>query len=264
MLDQFDKPKPVIAMVHLPATPGTPRHTAGVGFDQMLDGVQRDIDHLVNGGVDGLMFCNEDDRPYTFSAGPATVAFMTRIVEASDTHGLPYGIDVLWDPFAALAIAAVTGASWIREVVSGTYESDMGLWTLDPERIWSYRNTLGAQDVAIWANIQPEFASPLGTRTIAQRAASTLASCLPDALLISGPMAGRAPDRRLLEETRAVISDDTPLITNTGARPETVADFLAVADGVIVGSSLKVDGDTWAAVDPERVTRFMTSVEAIR
>lgn len=264
MLEQFKTSKPVVAMVHLPATPGTPRHISGVGFEQVLDGVQRDIDHLVDGGVDGLMFCNEDDRPYTFEAGPATVAFMARVIEASDTRGLPFGVDVLWDPIAAIAIASVTGAGWVREVVSGTYESDMGVWALDPERIWSYRKSLDAQGVEIWANIQPEFASPLGSRDIAQRASSTLASCIPDALLISGPMAGQAPDRRLLEETRAAIPDDTPLITNTGAKPETVADFLAVADGVIVGSSLKVGGDTWAAVAPERVQRFMSAVETVR
>jgi predicted TIM-barrel enzyme len=47
-------------------------------------------------------------------------------------------------------------------------------------------------------------------------------------------------------------------------RHETVADVLAVADGVIVGSALKVGGDTWAAVDPERAMDFMDRVRATR
>lgn len=264
MLEQFGTSKPVIGMVHLPATPGTPRYDRSRPADEILKAVQRDVDHLVEGGVNGLLFCNEDDRPYSFRLGPATVAFMSRVVTGTDTRGLPFGVDVLWDPIAALAIAGATEATFVREVVSGTYESDMGVWSLDPAKIWGYRREIGADNVAIWANIQPEFASALGDRGIAARARSVLASCLPEALLISGPMAGLAPDRRLLDETREVVPDGVPLVINTGARPETIADFLEVADAVIVGSALKVDGDTWAPVDPERVSRFMDAVAAVR
>lgn len=264
MFERFATTKPVIGMVHLPATPGTPRFDASRSMEQVLDGVRRDLDLLVGGGVDGVMFCNEDDRPYSFELGSGTVAFMTRIVTELMPGTVPYGVDVLWDPKAALSIAAATGASFVREVVSGTYESDMGVWAPDPAEIWNHRRSLGAEQVEIWANIQPEFASPLGDRDIAKRAKSTLASCIPQALLISGPMAGAAPDRVLLEETRAVVGHDVPLVINTGARPETIGDFLAVADAVIVGSALKQDGDTWAPVDGERVKRFMDAVEAVR
>lgn len=264
MLNLFPTTKPVIGMVHLPATPGTPRFDPTIGVDEVIAGVRRDVEALVAGGVDGLLYCNEDDRPYSLTIGAGTVAAMTRIVSATAPDDHPFGIDVLWDPKAALAIAGATGASFIREVVCGTYESDMGLWSPDPAAIFNYRRLIGAQDVQVWANIQPEFASPLGTRTIAQRAASALASCLPDALLVSGPMAGRAPDARLLEETRSAIPDDVALVINTGARHETVTDFLEVADAVIVGTALKLDGDTWSPVDGERVDAFMTKVRAIR
>lgn len=264
MNPDFGRPKPVIGMVHLPATPGTPRYDASRSIGQTIQAVQQDIDYLLDGGVDALLFCNEDDRPYSFNLGPATVAFMTRVIASVDTRDVITGVDVLWDPFAALSIASASGASFIREVMSGTYESDMGVWAPDPEAIWNFRRNIGATDIAMWANIQPEFASPLGTRTIAQRARSTMASCLPDALLVSGPMAGSAPDPRLLEETREVIDKDVTLVVNTGAKPETVGAFLSHADAVIVGSSLKVDGDTWAPVDPARVEAFMAAVDAVR
>ena len=32
---------------------------------------------------------------------------------------------------------------------------------------------------------------------------------------------------------------------------------MSIADGCIVGSSLKVDGHTWNAIDPERAQSFM-------
>jgi predicted TIM-barrel enzyme len=37
-----------------------------------------------------------------------------------------------------------------------------------------------------------------------------------------------------------------------------------VADGVIVGSDLKVDGGTWNPVDAQRAERFMAEVRRAR
>ena len=56
----------------------------------------------------------------------------------------------------------------------------------------------------------------------------------------------------------------TPVLANTGVRHATVAEVLEVADGCIVGSSLKVDGDTWKPVDPERAADFMARARAAR
>ena len=50
---------------------------------------------------------------------------------------------------------------------------------------------------------------------------------------------------------------DTPVLANTGVKHDTVAEILSIADGCIVGSSLKVDGHTWNAIDPERARSFM-------
>ncbi len=62
---------------------------------------------------------------------------------------------------------------------------------------------------------------------------------------------------------RAVLPH-TAVMANNGVKNETVADVLAIADGCIVGSSLKVDGDTWNAIDPERALDFMDRVRAAR
>ena len=55
-----------------------------------------------------------------------------------------------------------------------------------------------------------------------------------------------------------------PVLANTGVRHGTVADVMRVADGCVVGSSLKVDGDTWNAVDPARADEFMRLARAAR
>ena len=66
-----------------------------------------------------------------------------------------------------------------------------------------------------------------------------------------------------LEAVKAVLPD-TPVLANTGVKHATVGDVLSVADGCIVGSSLKVDGDTWNAIDPDRAADFMDRVRKAR
>jgi membrane complex biogenesis BtpA family protein len=168
------------------------------------------------------------------------------------------------DPQAALAVAAVTGASFIREVATGVYESDMGLWAPDAGKLLRYRRELDADHVAVFVNITPEFASTVGTRDIATTAQSVRVSSLADAILVSGPMAGAEPSVDAVREAKRGCGDETPVFANTGVKSSNVKDFLAVADGAIVGSDLKVDGGTWNPVDPERASRFMTEVRAVR
>jgi membrane complex biogenesis BtpA family protein len=259
----FQSDKPVIAMAHIPALPGTPRYNADGGIQYLLDRVRPDVEALVNGGVDAVMFCNEDDRPYVLKAGIEQIAAQTRVVSELKPSTVPFGVDFLWDPMAAIAIAHATGASFIREVLAGTYESDMGMWSPNAGEVLRLRQRIGADTVRVFYNIVPEFASALGARTLTQRAHSVAVSCLPDVILVSGMMAGSEPELAVIEEVKSAVGD-MPVFLNTGAKVENIRDYLRIADGVIVGSSLKVNGYTWNAVDPERVERFMQQVEWAR
>jgi hypothetical protein len=90
---------------------------------------------------------------------------------------------------AAMAIAHATGAAFVREVLTGVYESDMGLWVPNAGEVMRFRQRIGGASIRVFYNVVPEFASSLGTRSVAQRARSAVVSCLADAVLISGPMA---------------------------------------------------------------------------
>ncbi len=262
--DLFATPKPVIAMAHLPALPGTPRHVPGTSLDELVARVRTDLDHLLAGGVDAVMFCNEDDRPYSLHVGPEISATMAAVVAELRPRDRPFGVDILWDPLAAMALARATGAAFMREVVTGTYESDMGLWAPDAGELLRYRHAIDGDDVLVFGNITPEFASSLGTRSVADRARSAVTSSLLDVVLIAGPMAGAEPDLATLREASEAVAGRVPVLMNTGARADNVARFLEVADGVIVGSGLKVDGQTWNPVDPDRVGAFMDAVRTAR
>ena len=262
--DLFPGSKPVIAMAHVPALPGTPRHRRGTSVDELVERVRADLDHLLAAGVDAVMFCNEDDRPYQLEVGPEIPATMAAIVAELRPRDRPFGVDVLWDPIAAMALARATGAAFMREVVTGSYESDMGAWAPDAAALFRYRSRIDAEQVLVMGNITPEFASPLGSRSVAQRARSAITSSLLDALLIAGPMAGAEPDLATLEEAKGAVAGAVPVLMNTGARADNVERYLAVADGVIVGSGLKVDGQTWNPVDPSSAAAFMAAVRLAR
>jgi uncharacterized protein len=264
LTELFGVAKPVVAMAHLPPLPGTPLYDEAGGPTAIVEQVAGDVEILTRSGFDAVLFCNEGDRPYTLKASLEGVAMMARVVAEVAPRDLPFGVDYLWDARAALAVAAVTGASFIREVATGVYESDMGLWAPDAAGLLRYRRQLNAGNVRIFMNITPEFASSIGTRDVATTARSVRVSSLADAILVSGPMAGAEPSVEAVAEAKRGCGDETPVFANTGVKSTNVRDFLSVADGAIVGSDLKVDGSTWNPVDPERATRFMSEVRALR
>ena len=261
--ERFGTVKPVIAMVHFPGLPGRPRHDRKAGRTRLLDVVGRDLEVLQDAGVDAVLFCNEADIPYQLTVGPEVPAAMAAVIgELHSSIRVPFGVNILWDARASLALARATGASFIREVLTGVYESDIGVISPSLGDLAGYRDAIGASDVALFGNITPEFSSSLGTRTVAERARSASFLGL-DAILISGPEAGVPFAMSDLRAAKEAVPQ-TPVLANTGVTSERLAEILAVADGVIVGTSLKVDGVTWNPVDPDRARQFVDTAMQVR
>ncbi len=259
----FKTSKPIIGMVHFPPLPGSPLYENSKGMDYILERIKHDVNALQNGGVDAVMFCNENDRPYELKANHATVAAMSYAIgRVAESLKIPFGVDVLWDPIAAIAIAKATGASFIREVITGVYISDMGFWNTDVGSLYRYRKLIDASDVRVFFNISAEFASKLDPRSLEDIARSVAFSSLADVILISGSMTGQAPDISHIEKVKNAVS--IPVFVNTGVKKENVEDVLKVADGAIVGTSFKVNGITWNEVDEKRVKEFMGIVRRLR
>lgn len=260
----FGGKKPIIAMVHLNPLPGSPLYDSQAGVAGIVEAARRDLKALQAADVDAVMFGNENDRPYELSVDTASTATMAYVIGKLRAEiQKPFGVNVLWDPMATVALAAATGASFVREIFTGTYASDMGPWTPNAGAAMRYRDRLGRSDLAMLFNVSAEFADSLDRRSLADRARSAVFSSIPDAVLVSGAITGEAAEMSALESVKAVLPN-TPVFANTGVRHNTVTDILKLADGCIVGSSLKVDGDTWKPVDPERAKEFMRIVKAAR
>jgi membrane complex biogenesis BtpA family protein len=256
--------KPIVAMVHLLPLPGSSRYERARGMPRIIDGAAKDIEALQNGGVDAIMFGNEGDRPYRTRATNAQLAAMAAAIGSlKGLIKIPFGVNYLWDPAASIALAAATGAEFVREIFTGVYASDMGIWAPDAAAALEERARLDCREVAVMYNINAEFSHSLDGRPLALRARSAVFSSLADIVCVSGPMTGERADQADLHAVKEAV-DPVPVFANTGVNIDTVAGILSIADGCVVGTHFKIDGNTWNPVDTTRVLRFMDLVRRRR
>lgn len=251
-------------MCHIRSLPGDSGYDEDKGMDWVVEMARRDLLALQEGGVDAVMFSNEFSLPYLKKVEPVTTASMGRVIgELKRDIKVPFGINVLWDPYASLDLTAATGALFIREVMSGVYAGDLGLWDNDAGAISRHRRKLGLNHVKMLYNIYPEAANYLTPRAVKDIARSNIFNNKPDALLVSGLTAGDKTETRILREVKEV-AGDTYVFCNTGCTADNIELQFSVADGAVVGTTFKKDGKFDNFVDRDRVTAFMKKVHEIR
>jgi len=256
--------KPIIAMCHMKAMPGDPYYDEEKGMDYVLQSCRHDLLALQEGGVDAIMFSNEFSLPYLTTVKTETVAAMARIIgELKSEITVPYGVNCLWDPIASLNLAVAVDAKFIREIFTGVYASDFGLWNTNVGETIRHKRNIGATNVKLLFNIVPEAAMYLADRDIEQIARSTVFNNRPDALCVSGLTAGSETDSQILKKVKDVVPN-TVILANTGVRVSNLEEQLSIADGAVVGTAFKFDGVFENEVDVERVKDFMNRVKQFR
>lgn len=248
----------LIGMVHLGPLPGAPRFRGDL--DAVVSRAVADARTLLDAGFDGLMVENFGDAPFFPDDAPkTTIAAMTRVVAAVAALGLPTGVNVLRnDALGALAVAAATGATFIRvNVLSGVMYTDQGVIAGKAAEVARMRAAV-APGVAVFADVFVKHATPPPGLGLEQAAADLWERAGADAIVVSGPGTGRAVDRSHLQRVRAA-APEAPLYIGSGADVESAAELLAVCDGLIVGTAVKVDGVTTAPVDPGRARALVAA-----
>jgi len=251
--------KPLIGMLHLRPLAGSVGY-ARAGTKPILDAALRDLYALESGGVDAVMIENLADAPYAKRAPVETVAMMATLVHAlADRAHLPIGVNVLRnDGLAALAIAAATGASFIRvNVFCGTAFTDQGMIEGHARELHWLRQDLGSEALFL-ADVHVKHAAHL---TSIEEAALDTTRNRPDALIVSGIGTGRRTAPEDLQAVKQVSS--LPVLIGSGVRIDNVATYRD-ADGFIVGTVLKEDGRVDAPVDVERVKAMAHAVASLR
>ncbi|MGW4096054.1 MULTISPECIES: BtpA/SgcQ family protein [unclassified Mycobacterium] len=262
--DVFAVRKPVIAMLHLAALPGDPGFDSAAGIRAVVDRARGELAALQEGGVDGVMFSNEFSLPYLTKTEPITAITMARVIGEllPDISG-PYGVNVLWDGRASIDLAVATGAQWVREIFTGVYASDFGLWNTNVGEVARHRHRIGGDGVKLLFNIVPESAVYLAERDLASVTATTVFATKPDGICVSGLTAGASTDTQALQ----VVKDNAgavPVFVNTGVRAHNAADQLSIADGAVVGTYFKEGGIFENRAVASRAAELMTAVKEFR
>ena len=247
--------KVVIGMIHLPPLPGSPGY--GGIVRTIRDAVQRDVGALTDGGVDGLMMENFGDVPFYPGRVPAhVVAHMTAIAAEVRLRfpSVPLGINVLRnDGLSALSVAHAVGAEFIRvNVLCGARVADQGLLQGIAHDLLRERTLLAAHEVKILADVDVKHSAPLAPRDLADEVDDTLTRGLADGVIVSGAGTGKKTSPDKVQAVKSYVGD-VPVFVGSGITAETVAKYAASADGFIVGTAFKRDGDPSNPVDPARV-----------
>jgi membrane complex biogenesis BtpA family protein len=260
----FGVRKPVIAMLHLAALPGDPGYDSAGGIAAVVARARAELDALQSGGVDGVMISNEFSLPYLTKTEPITAITMARIIgELLPDLRIPYGVNVLWDGRASIDLAVATGARFVREIFTGVYASDFGLWDTNVGEVARHRARVGGSGVKLLFNIVPESATYIADRDLESITRTTVFATLPDAICVSGATAGSPTDAAALRQVKSA-AGAVPVFVNTGVRADNVASQLEIADGAIVGTYFKEDGVFENRAQQHRVEELINAARAFR
>jgi hypothetical protein len=252
--------KILIGVVHLRPLPGSPRWRGEL--EAVIDFAVNDARAYERGGAHALFVENFGDVPFTRGCvAPETIAAMAAAGRAiRQAVKLPVGFNVLRnDARAALALCGVCGGEFIRvNVHTGAMLTDQGLIEGNAYETLRYRQRI-CPGTQVFADVHVKHAVPLGNWTIADAARDTVERGLADALIVSGAGTGLAADLADVEQVRRTCPA-TKVLLGSGVSLENIRDFLPVADGFIVASSLKLNGRLANPVDPKRVAALARAI----
>lgn len=258
----FGSGRALIGVIHLDPLPGSPR--AGPSIDQIVAKAVEQACLYADAGFHGLIIENMGDRPYLRrSVGPEVVAAMTAVgVAVGSNVDVPHGVQVLAGANReALAVAAATGASFVRvEGFVFAHVADEGIVESDAGELLRYRRAIGADDVAVFADIKKKHSSHAVTADVDLADTAEAAEFfLADGVVVTGTATGRptaAGDVAAVADRVSI-----PTLVGSGVNPGNLADYRR-ADGLIIGSFVK-DGGVWSNdLDPERLSAIARAFAA--
>ena len=260
----FKTPRPLLGMLHLPPLPGSPSYAGNM--QNVIDAALHDAKILSETRFAGLIIENLGDAPYYPDHVPAeTVAAMSVVAaHVRRQTKLPVGVNVLRnDAQSAMAIAATADLQFIRvNILIGTSVTDQGVISGQAHLLSRMRQRLRAENVLIFADIRVKHAAPLVDRELAQEIDDLFERALADAIIVSGAGSGKPVHANFLREVKK-LSGNRPVLIGSGLNLDNAKALLAVADGAIVGSSIKVDGKIHNRVDQEHAQQIMQKVTAL-
>ena len=265
----FKNEKPIIGMVHLRPLPGSPGYDpVNMGMRRIIEIAREEARMLEAAGVDGVQVENMWDIPYLpgDQIGPETVAALAvGVNEVVDAVSIPVGAEIHMNGAdKALACAVAGGAQWIRVFeFCNAFISQAGYIDAIGARIARMRSNLKADNIAFLCDVNVKHGSHfiIHDRSVPEQAMDIEAQD-GDAVIVTGFDTGMPPSVDNVKSCKEVVG--LPIFLGSGLNVKNIPELLGCADGAIVGSYFKKDGNWKNDVDPERTRAFMQAVENLR
>ena len=258
----FEVDKPIIGVVHLKPLPGSPNYEGDL--EAIINFALQEAKKLEEGGVDGIIVENFWDSPFKkVVRDPVTISAMTLIVkEVIRNSSIPIGVNLLRNSaIEAAAIASTAGAKFIRvNVYVETIATDSGIIEPAAPKLLDY---MGKRKIklGILADVNVKHGAPIVRREVKYVAREALERGQATAVIITGEKTGESPKEVTLRELR--VDGIKPILIGSGLNLENV-NLLKNADGAIVGTFFKKNGEIWREIDVSRVKKLMERVKQIR
>lgn len=231
----------VIGMVHCLPLPGTPGFDGD--FNRIIEHAVADAVTLEKAGVDAVIVENMGDTPFTALLTTAQVAALSAAAYAVGKNvKIPIGIDAAFnDCKASLSIAGMAGADFIRvPVFVDTVVFSDGVIRPVARECVEFRKQMGLKHVKILADVQVKHAHMLLPYITIEQSAKEAADNGADGIIVTGSVIGEETPLDMIQRVKKVVK--LPVLAGSGVKASNIKAQMEIADGAIIGSSLKEGG----------------------
>ncbi len=229
----------------------------------------KDVKSLARGGIDKILFENWDWAQYTgIEASDAEHRIMADVIRhAKRITDLEFGINILpLDYPADFELARRFDAAFVQldtfsDRVRTDYESKF-IMDVKPSDILAHKSRLGLDSLELFVNIQTKHYTMMPVNKKIETSAKQALSCGADVLVVTGRLTGEKTPLEKLIKVRNTIGS-APMFVGSGLTTVNAVELLQVADGAIVGTSLKKNSEISNPVVVGRVKRLTARVKQV-
>lgn len=245
-------------VVGVRALPGTYSGRDAVISEVIADAV-KEAGMLYALGIRSIMLQNVNDVPAYNVAPVHTVAYMTAVsaaVKNAVGSDCRLGLSILRnDTPASIAIADAVGLDFVRAKV---YVGAMMKMELEPGNLNECLEMKARlrSTAEVWSDVHDRSGVPIGNPDFLADCGHALRG-MADRLIVSG----RTPEHTI--DLIRKVKEKYPaarVLAGGGANAGNVGEFMKWADGVILATSLKVDGKISNPIDPVRTEGFIEAL----
>ncbi len=253
------------AMIAVLPLPGAPRYDGN--DERIVSQVLSDLDYYIKAGVDAIVLENSHDLPYIRPPLPArAVETMKRIArEVRRRFDGPIGIQMLEAANeSALEIAQNANLDFLRvEGYVFAHVGGAGLIEGCAGKLLRKRKKLGCEHIKIFGDVKKKHCShaltgDLDITDVVKQAQFFLV----DGVVVTGARTTEPPSTAELR--RVSKSARVPVIIGSGMTPQNIQTYYPLADGFIVGSTFREQGDFLGVLEGRRLDAFMKVFALLR